>query len=312
MDKVLKVYKGTDKDMKCHGGYQYELGKKETDTGAIRCGNKGFHSCEAPFDVLRYFPLRDGNRYFTAEASGVVDLTDTKDSKIASSELKIKTEIGIVGLIKAQIKYTKRKAESGENGGDSSNLAGGYRSNLAGGDGSNLAGGNESNLAGGNRSNLAGGDESNLAGGYRSNLAGGYGSNLAGGDESNLAGGDESNLAGGYRSNLAGGYGSNLAGGYGSNLAGGNESNLAGGNRSNLAGGDESNLAGGESSLILGRNGCRVKGGKNSVIVLTEWILKGGEYVPVCVKSEIVDGERIKADTWYELKDGEFRESGEK
>ena len=216
MDKVLKVYKGTDKDMKCHGGYQYELGKKETDTGAIRCGNKGFHSCEAPFDVLRYFPLRDGNRYFTAEASGVVDLTDTKDSKIASSELKIKTEIGIVGLIKAQIKYTKRKAESGENGGDSSNLAGGYRSNLAGGDGSNLAGGNESNLAGG------------------------------------------------------------------------------------------------ESSLILGRNGCRVKGGKNSVIVLTEWILKGGEYVPVCVKSEIVDGERIKADTWYELKDGEFRESGEK
>ena len=224
MDKVLKVYKGTDKDMKCHGGYQYELGKKETDTGAIRCGNKGFHSCEAPFDVLRYFPLRDGNRYFTAEASGVVDLTDTKDSKIASSELKIKTEIGIVGLIKAQIKYTKRKAESGENGGDSSNLAGGYRSNLAGG------------------------------------------------------------------------YGSNLAGGYGSNLAGG----------------DESNLAGGESSLILGRNGCRVKGGKNSVIVLTEWILKGGEYVPVCVKSEIVDGERIKADTWYELKDGEFRESGEK
>ena len=216
MDKVLKVYKGTDKDMKCHGGYQYELGKKETDTGAIRCGNKGFHSCEAPFDVLRYFPLRDGNRYFTAEASGVVDLTDTKDSKIASSELKIKTEIGIVGLIKAQIKYTKRKAESGENGGDSSNLAGGYRSNLAGG------------------------------------------------------------------------------------------------NRSNLAGGDESNLAGGESSLILGRNGCRVKGGKNSVIVLTEWILKGGEYVPVCVKSEIVDGERIKADTWYELKDGEFRESGEK
>ena len=33
--------------------------------------------------------------------------------------------------------------------------------------------------------------------------------------------------------------------------------------------------------------------------------------MPVSVKAEIVDGERIKADTWYELKDGEFRESGE-
>ena len=216
MNKVSEVYKGTDKDMKCYGGYQYEIGRKETDTGAIRCGDKGFHSCEAPFDVLRYFPLRDGNRYFTAEASGIIDRTNAKDSKIASSELTIKTEIGIVGLIKAQIAYTKRKAESGKNGGE--------------------------------------------------------GSNLAGGDRSSLAGGDGSSLAGGYRSSLAGG----------------------------------------DRSLIIGGNGCRAKGGKNSVIVLTEWIWKGGKYVPVCVKSEIVDGERIKADTWYELKYGEFRESEEK
>ena len=30
--------------------------------------------------------------------------------------------------------------------------------------------------------------------------------------------------------------------------------------------------------------------------------------IPICVKAEIVDGERIKADTWYMLKDGEFAE----
>lgn len=107
MNKVSEVYKGTDKDMKCHGGYQYEIGKKEIDTGAIRCGDKGFHSCEAPFDVLRYFPLRDGNRYFTAEASGIIDRTNAQDSKIASSELTIKSEIGITGLIKAQIRLHK-------------------------------------------------------------------------------------------------------------------------------------------------------------------------------------------------------------
>ena len=207
MNKILEVYKGTDKDMKCHGGYQYEIDRKETASGAIRCGGKGFHSCEAPFDVLRYFPLRNGNRYFKAEAGGMIDRTNARDSKIASSELKIKTEIGIAGLVKAQIEFTKRKAKSGENGGSSSNLAGGYGSNLAGGNGSNLAGG--------------------------------------------------------------------------------------------------------DNSLIIGRNGCKAKGGKNSVIVLTEWNQKDDEYIPVCVKAEIVDGERIKADTWYELKDGEFKECRE-
>jgi len=64
-------------------------------------------------------------------------------------------------------------------------------------------------------------------------------------------------------------------------------------------------------AIRCGNNGCKAKGGKNSVIVLTEWKWKDGECVPVCVKAEIVDGQKIKPDTWYELKDGEFRESEE-
>ena len=288
----MKVYKGTDKDMKCRG-MQYEIGKTVTDTGAIRCGNNGFHSCEVPFDVLKYYPNVNGNRYFEANADGVIDKKPNEDSKIASSKFTILKEISFEELKKEQIKYTKEKAKS--------------VSPVV--DGSNLAGGDGSNLAGGNWSNLSGGDGSNLAGGNRSNLAGGNWSNLAGGDGSNLAGGNRSNLAGGNWSNLAGGDGSNLAGGYRSNLAGGDCSNLAGGYRSNLAGGDGSNIAGGYSSIIVGRNGCRVKAGINSVIILTEYALTDDGYKPVCVKAEIVDGVRIKAGIWYELKNGEFVES---
>ena len=141
----MKVYKGTDKDMKCRE-FQYALGETVKDDGAIRCGGKGFHSCEAPLDVLRYYPMRDGNRYFVTEADGVIDRAKNEDSKIASSELTLKTEIGIKDLIKAHFEFTRKKAETGNTGGDRSNLAGGYRSNLAGGNESNLAGGDWSNL----------------------------------------------------------------------------------------------------------------------------------------------------------------------
>ena len=264
----MKTYKSTDKNMQCKG-YQYELGKTAERGGATRCGNKGFHSCKAPFDVLRYYRPADGSRYFEAEADGEVDFGNGKtDTKLASSKLTLTKEIDFPALVKAQIAYTKENAESGTSGGDFSNFAGGDFSNLASGDDSNLAGGDYSTLAGGDRSNLAGGDFSNLASG----------------DDSNLAGGDRSNLAGG------------------------DDSNLAGGDFSNLAGGDFSNLAGGESSIMVGRNGCKAKGGKHSVIVLTEWDYREGELVPVCVKAEIVDGKRIKADTWYTLVDGEFQE----
>ena len=145
----MKVYKGTDKDMKCRE-FQYALGETVKDDGAIRCGGKGFHSCEAPLDVLRYYPMRDGNRYFVAEADGVIDRAKDEDSKIASSELTLKTEISVKDLIKAHFEFTRKKAETGTTGGNWSNLAGGDRSNLAGGYWSNLAGGDSSNLAGGN------------------------------------------------------------------------------------------------------------------------------------------------------------------
>ena len=103
---VLKVFKGTDKDMKCRG-MQYELGKKVVSDDAVRCGSKGFHSCESPLNVFSYYPPAN-NRFFEAEADGKIDRCDD-DSKIASSELTLKAEIGIVGLVKAHIEYTKQR-----------------------------------------------------------------------------------------------------------------------------------------------------------------------------------------------------------
>ena len=47
-----------------------------------------------------------------------------------------------------------------------------------------------------------------------------------------------------------------------------------------------------------------------SWITLSEWKYDEdkGRYVPVCVKTEQVDGERIKEDTFYKLENGEFVE----
>ena len=42
-----------------------------------------------------------------------------------------------------------------------------------------------------------------------------------------------------------------------------------------------------------------------------EWSDEKNRYVPICVKTEYVDGENIKADTWYQLKNGNFVEFSE-
>ena len=52
------------------------------------------------------------------------------------------------------------------------------------------------------------------------------------------------------------------------------------------------------------------KAKKGSWITLSEWKYSKEKvrYVPVCVKTEQVDGEKIKEDTFYKLADGEFQE----
>ena len=45
-----------------------------------------------------------------------------------------------------------------------------------------------------------------------------------------------------------------------------------------------------------------------SWITLAEWVQEDGEWIPKCVKTEHVDGTRIKEDVFYRLVDGNFCE----
>ena len=54
-------------------------------------------------------------------------------------------------------------------------------------------------------------------------------------------------------------------------------------------------------------NGCRVKGGLGAVLVIAEE--KRDSYDLDTWKAVVVDGEQIKADTWYTLVNGELVEA---
>ena len=67
--------------------------------------------------------------------------------------------------------------------------------------------------------------------------------------------------------------------------------------------------ASGENSVAMnaGINGI-AKASKGSWITLAEWKIVGNKRVPMAVVTHQVDGDKIKADTWYMLEDGEFVE----
>ena len=70
------------------------------------------------------------------------------------------------------------------------------------------------------------------------------------------------------------------------------------------------NSTGEDSVVCCAGHGSSVRAKKGSWITLAEWEYSESKkrYVPKCVKTEFVDGERIKADVFYILQNGEFKE----
>lgn len=62
-------------------------------------------------------------------------------------------------------------------------------------------------------------------------------------------------------------------------------------------------------SSLNNKNNSKAKAGLGSAIVIAErGVWNGKTYPLINIKAAIVDGEKIKADTWYTLKNGEFVE----
>ena len=104
MSEPIIAYKGFDENMKCRG-FQYAEGETYHEDKAELC-NSGFHACTMPLDVLGYYPPGDGSIYRMVELDEVCD-KKSDDSQICAKTIKIGAEIGIPGLVKAQIEWVK-------------------------------------------------------------------------------------------------------------------------------------------------------------------------------------------------------------
>ena len=107
--ETIESFKGFDINMQCRG-FQYEIGKSYKHDGDVVACKSGFHACEYPIDMFGYYPPA-GNRFARVTQSGELDRNNDGDSKVASSELSVRVEIGIAEIVKAAIDYTFKRAK---------------------------------------------------------------------------------------------------------------------------------------------------------------------------------------------------------
>ncbi|CCJ07056.1 phage related protein, Gp53 [Methylocystis sp. SC2] len=279
---VVKTVKGFDRDLKCRG-FQFEVGKTYSVEGPIVVCQNGWHACENPLDVFRYYPV-GVSRFHEVEQSGDLARHD-EDTKIASATITIGVELSIGEIVSRAVRWIFDKATVEKE----STATSGYRANAAtSGYGANAA---------------TSGDGANAA-------TSGYGANAAtSGDGANAAtSGDRANAAtSGDRANAAtSGYGSNAAtSGDGANAAtSGDGANAAtSGYGSNAATSGKNSVA-----AALGRRS-KAKAGEGGAICL---VCRDEDGDILAIRASKVGENGIKAGIWYSLNaSGEFVEEAE-
>ena len=325
MEQKIKAYKAFDKDLSCRG-FKYEVGKEYEETGDIKVCEKGFYACPYPLDVFGYYPPA-GARFCEVEQSGKIN--DSKSDKVCSSKIRIGAELDIRGLVKAAVSYVKERctnecnAEPGKpaTAGNRGAATAGNRGAATAGDSGAATAGDSGAATAGNRGAATAGDSGAATAGdcgaatagYRgAATAGDCGAATAGyrgaataGNSGAATAGDNGAATAGYRgAATAGNYGAATAGNSGAATAGDNGAATAGNYGAATARGKASTGSNG-LSVARGKN-VQVKGGIGAILVIAEE--RDDTYDIVDWKAVVVDGEVVKADTWYRLENGELVE----
>ena len=314
-EKVIKSYKAFDKNMQCRG-FQYEVGKEYEMNGGIKCCNRGFHACKSPMEVWDHYDMLS-SRFAEVEQSGKID-EEGNSTKVCSSRIKIKAELKLADIIKVGVEWlkditspTKVKTDiaKNDNGGDYAKIgSSGYYAHIgSSGDYAQIGSSGYSAQIGSSGDYAQIGSSGYLAqigssGDYAKIGSSGYLAQIGSSGDSAKIG------SSGYLAQIGSSGDSAHIGSSGDSAQIGSSGDYAHIGSS----GDYAKIySTGEDSVIMcaGKES-KAKAKVGSWITLTEWEWNDDKKrrVPLCVKTEYVDGNNIKADTWYQLQNGEFVE----
>ena len=278
----MRAFKGFNKDLTCRG-YQYEEGK-EFHTERAECCDTGFHACEYPLDCFGYYDPAH-SVFHEVELSGEMDKSGD-NTKVCATDIKIGARLSIAGLVKMAIDFTMSKVNK-EAGSDERH---GFAS-ATGNYGASSATGNCG----------------------ASSATGNYGASSATGNcgASSATGYKGASSATGYKG------ASSATGNCGASSATGNcGASSATGYKGASSVSDPTGVA------VAWGHEARAKGCKGSHLILSDWKYVGarysdGDYMDpydkeswelTGAKMVVVDGEKIKEDTYYRCIEGEIVE----
>ena len=266
----LNGYKAFEPGMICKGKQYQENTDYEEEGGKI-CEKGMMHYCVNPFDVLNFYPLVNDSGKVSdfAAVKALEKPVEGDNGKFATRKLHIGVKLGLPGFVESCIDYLKEETI-------------GKAPNSTGSSGNSAQIGSSGDYA---QIGSSGNSAQIGSSGYSAQIG-------SSGDYAKIG-------SSGYSAQIGSSGDYAQIGSSGDSAQIGSSGDYA---KIESAGEDSVICCSGDASIVKAKLG--------SWITLAEWkySIEKNRMVPQFVKTEFVDGEKIKADTWYKLFNGEFTE----
>ena len=274
----MKGYKGFEPGLICRGKQYAENTVFEEEEAEIY--SYGMHFCENPFDVLDYYGFTNDNGDFNefAEVEALDEVKTDDNRKFCTKKLKIGAKLSISKFINACVDFAIEKTSTCI--ADNKISSGDFAQIGSSGDSARIGSSGDSAKIGSSGNSAKIGSSGDFAQIGSSGNSAQIGSS---GDSAQIGSSGDSAKIG-------------SSGDFAQIGSSGNSAKIG--------------SSGKDCVICCAGHNSVVKAKKGSWITLAEWEYSEEKerYIPKCVKTEFVDGERIKEDTLYKLIDGEFVE----
>ena len=307
----MKGYKAFRKGMVCAPDKQHVKQYAENtvfeEDSAELC-KKGMHFCKDPLAVLDDYPLVDENGEMSefAKVEALDECTTDDGQKYCTKKLKVEAKLSFPALVQASVNFEFEKSTNGEKDEKISSKSNGARIGSSGNDAQIGSSGYGARIGSSGNSARIGSSGNDAQIGSSGNGAR-IGSSGNGAQIGSSGNGAQIGSSGNDARIGSSGNGARIgSSGYGARIgSSGNGAQIgSSGNDAQIA------SSGKHSVICCAGNNSIVKAKTGSWITLSEWKFSDKEnaYIPICVKTEYVDGEKIKADVFYKLVNGKFEE----
>jgi hypothetical protein len=261
-------------------------------------------------ELLEYFPM-----FEEVEEDNGFKLKLALDIPLLASGFAefIKNKVSKKNSIKDKI-FGTGKDDEVVSADDNATVSAGYNATVSADDNAKVSAGYNATVSAGYNAKVSAGNNAKVSAGYNAKVSAGNNATVSADDNATVSAGnnatvsadDNAKVSAGNNATVSADDNATVSAGNNATVSADDNAKVSAGNNAKVSAGNNAKVSAGKDSILVSESDSKMSGDIGTILLITKREYKDSRYQIVDWKAEMVDGKKIKANTFYQLDNGKL------